>query len=453
MLESLKMGQLRRLAKDVFAERKLPKRKSELIDCLTKTRRVGTSEILTKLDVSALRLLCKQFNVTPARTKTLMTARLLGDNLGEARIIVKRSLRAQGYRISNSRIEPPTLESKESIRKMHRLAVEHKRDVARKALAAREKELLAYIANGEEVSPSRIVPRICIVESRSTMELLFRYASLHWSIPVSAGYGRRLRALIFDENNEKLIGIIGLCDPVYALRPRDSWIGWSVPQKADNIKHLADAYVLGAVPPYSSLLCGKLVAMLACSAEIREAFACKYYDRTSLISKTKHNGILAAITTTSALGRSSIYNRIRHEGVSVYRPLGYTAGTGDFQFLNGAYDTIRETASIHGLPSAKHQDWGAGYRNRREVVQEFLKATGIDSTALRHGIKRQVFIAPLARNSRDYLSGRSQRLEAYDWTAHDLFRSFYSRWVEPRLQQNNSYREFKNDSWRLWGGD
>ena len=39
-----------------------------------------------------------------------------------------------------------------------------------------------------------------------------------------------------------------------------------------RLRNVMDAFVLGAVPPYRELLCGKLVAMLAASDEVRDAF-------------------------------------------------------------------------------------------------------------------------------------------------------------------------------------
>jgi hypothetical protein len=103
-------------------------------------------------------------------------------------------------------------------------------------------------------------------------ELLFRYARLHGSIPISAGYGRRLRFLVFDERNGKLIGLFGLGDPVFALGPRDAWVGWDAPAKRERLRHVVDAFVLGAVAPYARLLCSKLVALLITSNEVREGF-------------------------------------------------------------------------------------------------------------------------------------------------------------------------------------
>ncbi len=34
-----------------------------------------------------------------------------------------------------------------------------------------------------------------------------------------------MRYLVYDRNNDKLIGIFALTDPVFNLRVRDAWIG------------------------------------------------------------------------------------------------------------------------------------------------------------------------------------------------------------------------------------
>ena len=67
--------------------------------------------------------------------------------------------------------------------------------------------------------------------------------------------------------------------------------------------------MLGALPPYSQLLGGKLVASLIKTREVVDAFTKRYNDSTGLISGQKKKARLVAVTTTSALGRSSVYNR------------------------------------------------------------------------------------------------------------------------------------------------
>jgi hypothetical protein len=196
---------------------------------------------------------------------------------------IVRSLRAQGFRVRNGAVLPPKDLSKERIRELHETAVAHRIERARDGLFRMEKDLLRHIASGHEVVPSRIFPRLVEVLPDSEEELLFRYASLHWSIPVSSGYGRRLRFLVVDEYNGKLIGLIGLGDPVFSLGPRDRWIGWTPSDRKKRLGNVMDAFVLGAVPPYSFLLCGKLVAMLAASDTVRRAFKRKYGGTRSVI--------------------------------------------------------------------------------------------------------------------------------------------------------------------------
>lgn len=54
---------------------------------------------------------------------------------------------------------------------------------------------------------------------------------------------------------------------------------------------------------------------------------------TSLISCRKNKAQLALIATTSALGRSSLYNQFRIDGVEFWTRVGLTRGYGEFQFL------------------------------------------------------------------------------------------------------------------------
>jgi hypothetical protein len=120
----------------------------------------------------------------------------------ELREKVFRSLRAQGFRVRNGSVLPPAELSKDRIRELHETAVEHRIERARNGLFRMEKDLLRHIASGREVDPMRMSPRLVEVPPESEEELLFRYASLHWSIPVSSGYGKRLRFLVVDDGKK-----------------------------------------------------------------------------------------------------------------------------------------------------------------------------------------------------------------------------------------------------------
>lgn len=359
------------------------------------------------------------------------------------------SLGAQGFVVKGNTILPPDSASKDSLRALHADAVAHQRERSRPGLARHESRLLGRIANGDEVAPDQVRPRLSLVERGSDDELLFRWARLHWSIPTSAGYGRRLRFLVTDESNGKLMGIIGLADPVYALGSRDRWIGWDAEGKRGRLQRVMDAFVLGAVPPYTTLLGGKLIALLATCSEVQECYAETYGGRPGRISECAHTEPLTMVTTTSALGRSSMYNRLRFGDRQVAVSVGFTSGSGDFQFANGLYDGLSAYANIHCVPTAKHERWGSGFRNRREVVKKALTHLGLSDALLYHGVRREVFVFPLAANARESLAS-GERARLHGTPAESLANHWKQRWLLPRAERTPEYREFQRDSWRLW---
>jgi Domain of unknown function (DUF4338) len=364
---------------------------------------------------------------------------------------VLRQLAAQGFEIDGLRIRTPLDVSKEALRDLHSSAVRHRIQRAQPSLARHEDRLLKRLASGHELDPQAIRPRLVEITRGSDNELLFRYAALHWSIPVSAGYGRRLRFALVDEAHDNaLMGIIGLGDPVYALGVRDRWIGWTAEQRRRSLHRVMDAFVLGAVPPYNGLLVGKFVAMVATSNETRECFNRKYAMRISRITGERRKGTLALVTTSSALGRSSVYNRLRTASGPIAISVGYTAGYGEFHFSDGLYDVITQYAHRYCVPTAKRSEWGTGFRNRREVVKKALQHMGLPADALlRHGVRREVFVMPLGTGCRETLT-HGARLQPHSRPLDDMFDTFRDRWLLPRASRYSSWRDWRPEHWRLW---
>ena len=256
-----------------------------------------------------------------------------------------------------------------------------------------------------------------------------------------------------DDQNDKLIGVIGLGDPIFSLGTRDAWIGWSKNDRQDRLHHVMEAFVLGAVPPYSHLLCGKLVAMLAASDEVRKAFYGKYSGHSSVIRRRTFAGQLVSITTASALGRSSIYNRLTFRGRKLFHSVGFTQGSGEFHFTNGLYTALYEHAVKNCAPTAKNSLWGKGFRNRREIVKKALPTLGLPSNWLYHGVKREVFVVPLAENAKQFLRGDNAEPVWYDQPVDQLFDWFRERWLLPRAEWDTRYLKFERDSFRIWAGE
>ncbi len=393
-------------------------------------------------------------DVTPPAGTVLEPAEAAADEAkAELRQRVLNSLHAQGFDLGEDGLLAPPPDDKPAVRRLHAQAVRARREKAAESLRRHEGRLLEHFARGTEVDIDAIAPQLRLVTPGSEEELLFRYARLHWSVPVSAGYGRRLRFLVIDEHNGKLIGLIGLGDPIIRMGPRDRWIGWDGDAIARNLRHVMDAFVLGAVPPYNQLLGGKLVAMLAASTEVREAFKARYAGTIGRISGETFTGELALITTQSALGRSSVYNRLSLPNATRYVRVGETQGSGEFHFSNGVYADLFDFARRYAVPTAKHAAWGDGFRNRREVVRSALQLLDLNPDLVYHGIKREVYCVPLASNSREFLRGGSDTLHYWTRSVDEIGQWFRERWLLPRAKRVSDWRHFEPEPLRLWGSE
>lgn len=247
-----------------------------------------------------------------------------------AQATLKRHIRGHltslGFqRAKDGSLTPPGTE-KDAIRAVHTVQRNDRLAASRPFILERLPALTKYFASGEDIDPARILPVLQKVSSGTWEGDLFRLASLTWSVPVSNGFGRRIRYLIWDEHNGKLIGIIAIGDPVFNLSVRDNLIDWDVQARGERLVNIMDAYVLGALPPYNALLAGKLVACLIRSRDIYNDFYKSYGKTAGIISHQEKKARLLAVTTSSSMGRSSVYNRLKLGGIEYFRSIGYTGG-------------------------------------------------------------------------------------------------------------------------------
>jgi hypothetical protein len=245
-------------------------------------------------------------------------------------------------------------------------------------------------------------------------------------------------------------GVFALGDPVYNLRSRDELIGWNVDQRSSRLYNVLDAFVLGAVPPYRELLGGKLVAMVAASQEVAAKIEAKYLGTETIISEARKDPRLVMITTTSALGRSSLYSRLRFRNRLLYQPIGYTEGFGHFQFSDSLFAALCEFLSNDG--GVPDHEFGGGPNWRLRTIRQALGKIGIDDDLLHHGVKRQVFIAPRARNWRQFLRGETDDPTWYRLNLAEMAAFYRRRWAVPRSERDASYESFTRDKMRLSTG-
>jgi len=363
---------------------------------------------------------------------------------------LRRHLKKLGFtKNADGHLQPPDL-TKDTIRVMHSAQRGARLKAERGFIEEKCKSLSKYLARGTEVNPRRVAPRLELIKGDTWQSDLFRLATLTWSVPVSQGYGRRMRFLVWDDANEKLIGLLALGDPVFNLKARDKWIGWTLDQKKSLLVNVMDAYVLGALPPYNMLLGGKLVASLVDTKEVRDHFTERYATSEGIISKEKKCAQLCLVTTTSALGRSSLYNRLVLNGRKIFQPIGYTSGWGHFHIPDTLFSAIREYLEERGDSYAGNNRFGEGPNWRLRAIRKALTIIGMPPDLLQHGIGRELFVCCVARNARRVLTQKvSKPYYAGLPTVADIGDWARDRWIVPRSTRRPEYMTWEKADMQL----
>ena len=368
----------------------------------------------------------------------------------QLRNIVIQELTNSGWRFENDQFIPPIATNKQDIRNSHKYQRLERASGESKLLNKFRGNLLKEFAEGNEIDPFHFQPELIEVDSKSPDNNLFRFATFLWSVPVSHGYGRRMRYIIRDAYNGKLMGIFALMDPVFNLKVRDKVIGWNSNQRKNRLYNMMDAYILGAMPPYNYLLGGKMVALSTVSDQIRQAFHRKYSGTLPVWGKKEKDASLVLITTTSALGRSSIYNRIQLPGerCKVFQSMGYSGGWGHFHISDNTFNLLRDWLRGQGDTYADKHQYGDGPNWRLRTIRQAFDKLGFIGDSLKHGIQREVFLAPLAINFAEFLRGETNTPFYLSRDIQDLALYFRDRWMIPRSSRNAEWCNWRReDTW------
>jgi hypothetical protein len=366
----------------------------------------------------------------------------------------RRHLKSLGFqRADDGTLVPPGTD-KDVVRTVHGPQRNDRLAVKQKFLSDRLPKLLKHFASGSDVDPAKISPVLQLVSSDTWEGDLFRLASLTWSVPVSSGFGRRLRFLVWDAHNDKLIGIIAIGDPVFNLAVRDNLVEWDVKARGERLVNVMDAYVLGALPPYNALLGGKLVACLVRSRDVYDQFSKAYGKTTGIISQQKKKARLLAVTTSSSMGRSSVYNRLKLDGIEYFSPIGYTGGWGHFHIPDSLFLELREYLREIGHSYADLHRFGEGPNWRLRTARTALVALGFKDDLLRHGIQREVFLCELAGNARKILrTGKGKPDLSSLLSAVDVAGLAVERWMLPRSERRPEFKLWNSEDieWLIRG--
>lgn len=331
------------------------------------------------------------------------------------------------------RVTPPCNMNRIFIKKIHENTLHRKI----KGIKKEEIELLKqYIARPQDIEIMNISPKIVVVGEEYELRTLFKAATIFWEIPVTKGFGRRIRLIVFDENNGKMIGLVGLCDPVFNLRVRDLWIGWDAEKRKKMLWHTMNAYILGAIPPYNILLGGKLVSLACISEDVRRIFTKKYARKKSSVLRIVRKPYLVLITTTTAFGKSIMLDRLHSNGHYYWRFIGYTTGYAPIIFDSNIYELAKKVLSKNKDPELKKYKFGQGPNYRLRIMRKALKYVGLSGDIMNIGVKRGVYVAEMAENAREFLRQEVKVPKFYkNRTLKDLTEYFKERWLIPRMDK------------------
>lgn len=214
---------------------------------------------------------------------------------------------------------------------------------------------------------------------------------------------------------------------------------------------MMDITTCGAIPPYSDVLAGKLTALLMASPQVVADYAHRYDNAQSEIASRMKGGTVIRDASLVLLGTSSLYhvgssqyNRLRApvaHGELLYRYVGRTLGYGSVHLSRKTYATLKRLLREHPDLAPESNAFAAGVNYKMRSIAAGLSHLGLGRLQ-QHKTPRLVYVVPLARNWREYLTGLEdeprwlyERLDAPEVETNALAVYWKHRWLLPRLQR------------------
>ena len=189
--------------------------------------------------------------------------------------------------------------------------------------------------------------------------------------------------------------------------------------KKRRIAGLMDITTCGAVPPYNEVLGGKLLSFLMASPKVIAKYRQRYKDQESVIaSRMKGEAVvrspeLVLLSTTSlyAVG-SSQYNRLKAptaNGELRYEEIGKSSGHGHIHISERTFQTLKELLDElnedDGESNRPNNRFGNGVNYKMRTIKAALSEIGLKPLH-QHEHPRLIYLVPLAKNWREYLTGK-----------------------------------------------
>ncbi|HET9055483.1 MAG TPA: Druantia anti-phage system protein DruA [Chitinophagaceae bacterium] len=355
----------------------------------------------------------------------------------ELRLEIIESLTNQGFSVNGHIV--PSASTKKHFQKIQQHSRKEQILLQKNFLIDNINTVKKYLINGIDIEPEKIDLELRLVEEGTEENILFRWWNLAWwSVPYQRAYGRQMRFLLWDKYHNAPFGLIGLQSPVLKMAVRDKYLNIPKDDLDYIINQSLQAQRLGALPPYNKLLGGKMVALTVTSNEIRKEYQRKYKGSVTVLEKRQIDSNLLFVTTTSAFGRSSIYNRLKYNGENVAESLGYTKGSGTFHISEELYSKIIKFLKRRGVDI--NTTFGYGPSRKVKLIDKAFSLLGLSEYHY-HNVQREFFIFPIAKNIDNVIS-KGVRPVSYNRPLTQLAEYWKERWAIPRSLRQEDWKAF-----------
>jgi len=345
------------------------------------------------------------------------------------------ALKAQGFKI-NPHVQPTT-QNKFTYRYLQQTSRLEQISFHKKFLKANAKKVKEFLLNINNFNPHNIDLELREVKPDSIEELIFKWWNLvWWSVPYQRAYGRQMRFVLWDIGHNAPFGLIGLQSPVLKMAVRDNYLNIPKDELDLWVNKSMQAQRLGALPPYNYLIGGKMTALAMTSNELRKCYREKYKNYKTEIQGRIIEPELLFITTTSAFGKSSIYNRLKYKNQPVAKSLGYTKGAGSFHIPENLYKEIREFLKDNGVNVST--TFGNGPSRKIKLLYTAFRLLKVPDYSY-HNLKREFFLFPLASNLQDIIQKKETPIY-YNRPLKDLVDFWKERWCLPRAERKEEWK-------------
>jgi Druantia protein DruA len=346
------------------------------------------------------------------------------------------SLGSQGFSVTPEL--RPKCDEKETLRRIHKVRRREQLKLHHRALKEILSEAREYHVDGNEIKPEEIELELREVRPDSKLARLFLWWNLvWWSLPYEHPIGRYMRFIIWDKKHDAPFGLLGLQSPPLRSGVRDHHLKLKNGSIDYWINQSMYAQRVGALPPYNGLLGGKMVALSIVCNEIRHLYSTKYTCKT-LLRKRRIPSRLLFTTTTSAYGRSSVYERLVFEQKPVNEFIGFTSGSGTFHLSEALYKELLNLLASKGV-SVK-RGYGTGPSRKLKLINRALRVLEIPNLSF-HNIRRGYYFFPNVSNLQDVIHHKAKP-NWLDRPFESLAKHWRDRWCIPRSKRVSSWVDF-----------